>query len=395
MEVVAWSPDGTQIASSSDATIKVWSAITGETLLTYQGHTDRISALSWSPDGKYLASKDRGAFYTSKINQQNTFQMSFSSDLEYLASRDTDFFDTWEKFNELNTLQIWEASTGKVILTRLCHPIDARFIGWSPDGKYLVFSKRNLLYPDGRHAGFSKEDILREDLVNVIAEVLEVKTGSKKLELTITGPWYLSSVVALFWCPDGARILSAEDDGTVRVWESASGKLLLTYTGLNPQLSATAWSPDGTRLAALGTLSGRVRTLSTGNRKAIMETHPLVEVNQPLLLPTLAWSPDNTRFTLASTDLTISVYDAVTGNILLTYRGHSSSVRTIAWSPDGSRLASGDEEGQVHIWDAGTGNHLLTYEGHAGAVYALAWAPEGIRIASGSSDNTIQVWLAV
>ncbi len=54
---LAWSPDGTRIASAGDEySIRIWDPSTGQTYLLYSGHTDIIWQVAWSPDGKEIAS---------------------------------------------------------------------------------------------------------------------------------------------------------------------------------------------------------------------------------------------------------------------------------------------------------------------------------------------------
>jgi WD40 repeat protein len=61
---VAWSPDGTRLASGAQeahsasvgGTVKVWDPTTGQEALTLKGHMAVVSGVAWSPDGRRLAS---------------------------------------------------------------------------------------------------------------------------------------------------------------------------------------------------------------------------------------------------------------------------------------------------------------------------------------------------
>jgi WD40 repeat protein len=64
----------------------------------------------------------------------------------------------------------------------------------------------------------------------------------------------------------------------------------------------------------------------------------------------------------------------------------------VAWSPDGKRLATGSNDGTAKVWDAATGQELLTLRGNTGFVYSVAWSPDGKRLAAASDDKTVQVY---
>ena len=60
------------------------------------------------------------------------------------------------------------------------------------------------------------------------------------------------------------------------------------------------------------------------------------------------------------------------------------------FSPEGDRIISASFDGTIKVWDAATGQEILTLEGHAGPVLSMAF--DGQRIISGGKDNTVRIW---
>jgi WD40 repeat protein/serine/threonine protein kinase len=193
-------------------------------------------------------------------------------------------------------------------------------------------------------------------------------------------------VRAVAWDRDGTRLASGSYDGTVKLWEAATGKEIRTLRGHGQEVNAVAWSPDGARLASASQdRTVKVWDVATGKATLTLRGHSQS-------VQSVAWSPDGKRLASASDDQTVRVWDAAAGNSTRTLRGHGTEVRGVTWSPDGTRLASASADRTVKLWDPATGVSTRTLRGHAGAVLSTAWSPDGARLASGSMDQTVRVW---
>jgi serine/threonine protein kinase len=189
--------------------------------------------------------------------------------------------------------------------------------------------------------------------------------------------------------PTGAQGPTATPTPTIKPTSTLSplGTTLYIYQRHKGEVKAVAWSPDGTRIAS-GSADKTVQVwdATTGDHVVTYSGHS-AEVKA------VAWSPrDGQHIASGGLDTTVQVWDAITGSTILTYTGHSQVVRTVAWSPNGTRIASASEDKTVQVWDAITGSTILTYRGHSDKVITVAWSPDGTRIASASFDGTVQVW---
>jgi len=194
--------------------------------------------------------------------------------------------------------------------------------------------------------------------------------------------------------PDGRTIFSlvgghAIDDrshpGEVRIWDASTGDLRHAFRAPGTA-HRLVLRHDGQRMA-LATTDGSVLVWETATGAELVRTPP-----EGQFIAAIAFSPDGEKLAWASWDQTVKICDAATGRILHVLRGHGGRVQCVAFHPDGKTLASGDTDAIVKIWDTRTGDEISTLRGHKSPVYGVAFNPDGSLLATGGSNGNLKIW---
>ena len=276
---VAWSPDGTRIASASeDETIQVWDAASGQTLFTSRGHSKEVHVVAWSPDSRYIASgcwgNSVGVWDAATGERVATYHsnavvttLAWSPDGKYIASANDD------------KVRIWDAKTGENLFTYRGHFDLVYVVAWSPDGT---------------HIASASGDTVR------IWDALKRRMGVLS---RVTYRGHADAVQTLAWSPDGKCIVSGSRDTSVHVWDAARGDTICIYKGHEKTVKAVAWSGPYVASAGLDetiqlweAITGDAIYTYTGHASAVTG---------------VAWSPDGTRIVSGSWDKTVRIWQAV------------------------------------------------------------------------------------
>ncbi|MGH4008008.1 MAG: CHAT domain-containing WD40 repeat protein [Pseudonocardiaceae bacterium] len=255
-----------------------------------------------------------------------------------------------------DSVQIWDAGSGRQLVTIDDELWNVWGVGFSPDGRRLAT------------AGEQKT-----------ARVWDASNGR---ELTPT-LHHNSSVWVVVFSPDGRLLATACGDGMARVWDATSGQQLAALTH-DDGVKGVAFSPDGRRLAtASADKTARVWDATSEQQLVTLEHDDWVAG--------VAFSPDGRRVATASHDETARVWDASRGQQLATF-DHDNWVMGVAFSLDGHRVATASYDKTARVWDASSGQQLATLN-HDKAVMGVAFSPDGRRVATASDDTTAKIWV--
>ena len=358
---VAFSPDGTRLASASvDGTVKIWDAcplgmLSGQQPRIIQdelgfGDNQLPGALARaiSPDGKRVALADREGIvklYDTLTGQQLhnlkalengdvlhrlrqggspvVTSVAFSPDSEQLAASCGD-----------GTVKMWDANSGQELRTFQAHTYSANAVRFKADGTWLAT------------AGLTESQVVGQ--------------------------------------------LSPE----VKLWNSGSGQEVRTISlKFVVGIEFLALSPDWKRLALASDSPGFLYMwdVGTGQKLRELRDEKRQKANSARLM-TMAFSPDGVHVALGYNDGVGELWDVNTGRMVNTLKGHAGIVDAVTFSPDGKRLVSGHRDGTLKIWDYATGQEVRTLKGHTRSVKSLAFSKDGGRLLSGAWDGTVRIW---
>ncbi len=294
-------------------------------------------------------------------------------------------------------------------VTHAARPLGITSVAFSPDGRQVLSGDGfghvtlwDVATPDRPiwSSNDHTDQILSVGFLRADAIVWAASTDGTALYWDIqTGraaPQYVSvhydaDVTSAVISPDGKRVLTGSKDGTVKLWEGATGNVIpLSKATQGPvqqnRQTGLAFSPDATKLLVGG---------ATGT--AIIWDLPTKRVSQtfnadaPIL--SVAFSPDGEIVLAGTAAGTALTWDTLSGKNLNIFAGHKDQVLSVAFSSDGELLLTGSADGTAVLWDARTGKSERRFLGHADWVTSVAFSPDGTEVVTGSRDGKARLWI--
>lgn len=432
----SFSPDGHRVVTvSRDGTAKVWDAATGELVWTL-AHGDGVPSLAqtasvdrtgrymatgaFSRDGRYLVTAagtsawiwdlQTGKLTRELVHDDSVFSASFSPDGTSILTAGGD-----------GKARIWDVQTGKLRGTPMDNATDwINAATYSPNGKVIACANQDgsvLIWDPAT----DKELAIRGDH---IGQVLTVRFSADSREIVSTGgktaivldvsaltdddpttsgasirstihqqaSWIDSADLS----PDGSYVVTANQDGTARVSDTATGEELFALRGHRGIVWTARFRPDG-KSVATASEDGTVRlwNVETG---VVLRDHAQA-VNS------VEFSPGGgTTIVTASTDQSAATWDASTGRRIKALKGTERifglySMDSATFADGGASVLTAQADGTVGLWDPASGTRTGTCCQDLDAVGDY-FAPTRAAFVPGHSDRavvtyddgTIRVW---
>ena len=427
---VAFSPDSKRlVAASYDRRVKVWDMADGKPLQTYWEHRAAVLHATFTPDGRWVTSADSGG-----------------------------------------NVHIWEARSGRLVRSFRGHTGPVTCVAFSPEGRRLATAGNDQTVriwdftreQESIHLGSvepANSVVFSPDGKLLAASGYVHSSGSPRIKIVRVWPvgqwsqpqfWegHTDWVTCVAFSPDSKLLASGSNDQSVRLWDIATGKTLHTLVhasqsdrrraGARPGfVTAVSFSPDGRYLVSAG-LDNTVKCWDVASGqplgKALRHPHPVQDVIYARMGRVIAvgdhgmgkiWDAEtgNEILTLKCQDQTIHRAVLSPDGSLLATAGHDQAlclwdltsrlqppaeimprrsfvgvaetqhITGLAFSPDGRRLASSGLDHTVRTWDVASGNEMLTLRGHLDAVTGVAFSPDDRFLASASTQG-IKIWEA-
>ncbi|APR85051.1 High-affnity carbon uptake protein Hat/HatR [Minicystis rosea] len=372
----AATPDGKYVLSAStDRTLRLWAAASGECIAVLEGHDDEITACAISPDG--------------------SMAVSTSAD---------------------STAKLWDLRAPSCAGTLVNDGRWATTCALSPDGRHLVIGSDNgiitvwglaakqrvrvlnghtdyitacLVTRDGRVVSASRDGSVRvwSSTSETCLQTMAPTGGAAVLGRGLAEEGW---VTALALMPDGDHVLSAAGDGSLSRWNLASGRCIQRFGARKGEEAGRVDSCailHGGRLVLCGMADGALAIWDLETEQRVLE-RPAHQGAVSACAP----ASGGLRIFSGSADRLVKLWEIGGSDSMVMQEGHVAPITACAMTPDGRVAVSASEDYTLEVWDVASGARRTTLRGHADLVTACAISADGRRVLSGARDGSVHLW---
>ncbi|REJ88130.1 MAG: hypothetical protein DWQ34_23190 [Planctomycetota bacterium] len=390
VRAVAFSADGNQAFSGGDDNaIKQWTVADGAEVRTIAGHTAALSSLVVAGQRLISGSADStiriwntadGAAVRTINHGQAVTAMDVSADGARIAATGPD-----------KQVRTFTAADGAatVVLPASDEPITR--LDWSPDATQFmtatsaavrVWNLEGQLQEEQSLSGPPLAAGFTPDAAKVRSVLTDGSYHDRPLALVRIFTGHEGPVRGLALSANGAQLLTAGADKSVRLWTVADGTAVRTFAGPQDEVTRVAFSPDGAQVLATSLdKSVHAWALADGAAQA-----PFVH---PDVVTAFTMSRDGTRLATACNDGFIRIWHQATGREWERMPGHAEGTAELSFLGETIELASAGADKLVRI-SSPAGRRMIV--AHETKLSALAITANGAQVATAGDEPVVRFW---
>ena len=403
---VAFSPDGTQIATASnDATIKIWEVTTGKELFTLERHSRPVTAVTFNKAGTRLASGGEDGF----VNLWNvTGNYINALGGRHGAVRSLDFHPDDRRLlagYDDGTVRVWDIAIFQSLWDLKEHNGPVNAVAFTPDGDFFASAGedgRIIIRQSENSTSLSSIEPIEGELTTINAltfspdgdlliagyaggtlRVWDFQSG----ERIVTLREHTNLIFDISINSDGTRLASASRDETVKVWDMASWKNISTLVGHDSAVTAVAFDPQDGQLLVSGSQDKLAKLWN-----AESGFNPLILAGHTSSINRIAFQPGGALVATGNDDKSVRFWDGESGELVFNFTDPNGPVNDVEFSPNGMWLAAGSDDGVAWLLKAATGEDVYQFVNHGGPVTAVSFSPDSTQLATSSEDGFVRVW---
>lgn len=355
---ITFSGDGKMIAAAhGNERITVWDTDSGRVIKSFKGHLDDIQDIVFHPTDNLLVSSDRAGVV-------RVWRLPGLSPTESKAQ--------WPKYFAGHSQRIWSVDfdlTGERLVTA------------GKDGIVNIWSAeppvRHSLDADDRNVHvnwINKEELF----VSMSSNTIYWNPGRGTKVPLENLP---SSITEIAVSPDGTRIATGHQSGTICVRDANSKQIKYQWNSNAIPISELSFTNDGTRVVSGGT-NPHIHVWnveSNGKEKEFSLTKECESI---------AISPNDQWISIASqNDIHLHPLDNVSSKKRLTM--HKNTAEDLEFDPSGSHLVSVGDDRTIRIWNTSDWTQKHAIQQHKYDIASVAISPDGQTIASGDDFGNL------
>ncbi|WP_202220064.1 WD40 repeat domain-containing protein [Okeania sp. KiyG1] len=409
IEGTIFSLDEQLIATRSHNKIKLLN-LNSKLVINLEGHYQQFQAIGFSPDSQIITSigddnfvklwRRDGTYIGTLEHTDQITSLSFSRDSKRIIT-----FSSNSDRPEKRMIKLWQ-SNGTLIKQYQIDDYVINFLRLSPDAKAIVYGSSKLV---------KLWNLDRKSTKTI--ETMEKNYGK-------TNDVEFSS--------DGEIIAIANDDKTIRLWNSEDGQEIKTLRGHKHPVKNIIFSPGGNFFASMdndGEYAKKEETIIfwdiEGNRLKNIEGNQLSFLDYNNTISSVSYNPkcgtlifwqrdgkkletpeeyefceefasfldytsDGQIIAWSKREYPLRLWN-INGELIKTFKGHNARVSSVSFSPDGTKIVSGSYDKTIKIWNSKNGEEINTIEEND-EVNTVTFSPDGRTILSGSDDKTLKLW---